>query len=57
MFFNELTDIDVKRMLYSEKIKAMEDDMVPVGIFEDGRKSQYEIDGGHVWETVETGII
>ena len=56
-FFNELTDIDMKKMLYEEKVKAMEDDMVPVGVFDDGRNSHYEVEGGQVWETIETGII
>jgi hypothetical protein len=56
-FFNELTDIDMKKMLYEEKVKAMEDDMVPVGVFNDGRNSHYEVEGGQVWETIETGII
>jgi len=56
-FFNELTDINMKQMLYSEKVKAMEDDIVPVGIFDDGNKKNQIIEDGHIWETIETGFI
>jgi hypothetical protein len=55
-FFAELTDINMKSLLYSEKIRAMEEEIVPVGFFEDGREDKYERDGGVVWETVDTGI-
>ena len=55
-FFAELTDINMKSLLYSEKIRAMEEEIVPVGFFEDGREDKYEREGGVVWETVDTGI-
>ena len=56
-FFAELTDIDMKSLLYSERIKAMEEDIVPVGFFDDGREDKYETDSdGVVWEAVNTGI-
>lgn len=53
-FFNELTDIDVKKMLYSERVRAMEDDIVPVGILDtENENSRYTVEDGLVWETVE----
>ena len=56
-FFAELTDIDMKSLLYSERIKAMEEEIVPVGFFDDGREDKYETDSdGTVWESVNTGI-
>ena len=56
-FFAELTDIDMKSLLYSERIKAMEEEIVPVGFFDDGREDKYEKDSnGTVWETIDTGI-
>jgi hypothetical protein len=39
-FFQEATDIDMKAMLYHEKTKQIEDDLIPVGIFSE----QEEID-------------
>jgi hypothetical protein len=55
-FFTELTDINMKSLLYAERVKAMEDDIVPVGYFDDGRDDKYEREDGMVWETVNTGI-
>lgn len=53
-FFNELTDIDVKKMLYSERVRAMEDDIVPVGILDvEDNNSRYTVEDGLVWETVD----
>lgn len=53
-FFNELTDIDVKKMLYSERVRAMEDDIVPVGILDqEDDNSRYTREDGLVWETVD----
>lgn len=52
-FFNDLTDIDVKRLLYSEKIRAMEEDVVPVGILAlEKNNSRYTVEDGLVWEKV-----
>ena len=56
-FFGELTDIDMKGLLYSEKVKAMEDDIVPVGIFHDDPSDQFEVEDGLVWEKVNTGLV
>ena len=56
-FFAELTDIDLKSLLYSERIRAMEEEIVPVGFFDDGREDKFEKDAsGLVWESVDTGI-
>ena len=57
MFLN-LTDIDFKNMLYSDRMQAIEDDMVPFGIIDDGRVETKEVDqGGVVWETsLDTGM-
>jgi hypothetical protein len=35
MFFKEISDIDMKSMLYSEKIKQIEDDLLPFGVIND----------------------
>ena len=55
-FFNDLTDINLKHLLYSEKLKSFEDDVVPVGIFNDGRTDKYTVEGGLVWESIETSL-
>jgi hypothetical protein len=57
-FFNDLTDIDLKTMLYHEKTKAIEDDIVPIGILSDEHEnnSKYMVEDGLVWESVDTNI-
>ncbi|MEO1945123.1 MAG: hypothetical protein ABGY11_12550, partial [Candidatus Thioglobus sp.] len=51
-FFGEMTDINIKNLLYSEKVRAMEDDIVPVGIFDDGRENNFIVENGVQWETI-----
>jgi|SaaInlLV_10m_DNA_3_1039740.scaffolds.fasta_scaffold00130_50 hypothetical protein len=55
-FFGEMTDINIKNLLYSEKVRAMEDDIVPVGIFDDGREDAFTVEDGVQWETINTGM-
>lgn len=57
MFMN-MTDINLKDMLYAEKMQAIEDDMVPFGVIDDGTEMNKEVDStGTVWETIDTGMI
>jgi len=57
-FFSEMTDIDLKELMYREQISAIENDLVPFGIINDGTEKEYEVDGdGNVWETtLNTGV-
>ena len=51
-FLNQ-SDVNVKQMLYEQKIKEIEDDIVPVGIINDGiEQPRTEVVSGEVW-TVE----
>jgi hypothetical protein len=44
-------------MLYEEKMKAIEDDITPVGIIDDGiEKDKSETIGGDVWFEHKTGL-
>ena len=59
--FSSISDIDMKNMLYQEQLQAIQDDMVPFGIINDGTDSpQGEGDGeGNVWfeeDTRNTGL-
>ena len=55
--FANLTDINFKQMLYSDRMQAIEDDMVPFGIIDDGYQDKGEVDAtGQVWEEYDTGI-
>jgi hypothetical protein len=56
MFLN-LTDINFKQMLYADRMQAIDDDMVPFGIIDDGYVSETEVDSaGQVWEELDTGL-
>ena len=35
-FFADMTDINIKKMLFNQKMKAIEDDVLPFGIIDDG---------------------
>ena len=55
--FSNLTDIDFKQMLYADRMKAIEDDMVPFGIIDDGYKDNIEVDSsGTIWEETPTDM-
>ena len=54
MFLDE-TDINVRQMLFAEKMKSIENDVLPFGIIDDGRDDDeevVEIVGGDRWTTV-----
>ncbi len=59
--FSSISDIDMKNLLYNEQLKAIQDDMLPFGIVDDGQKvDKGEGDGkGNVWfeeDTKTTGL-
>jgi hypothetical protein len=41
-FFNELTNLDIKTLLYSERVRYAEENLTPVGIIDDGSETHYE---------------
>ena len=57
--FTSIAYIDLKSMLYSERLQMIEEDIVPVGSLGDmeERSKRYEVDGdGIPWETVGGGL-
>jgi hypothetical protein len=53
-YFQSLTDLELKKMLYDEQQQLIEDDMVPFGIIDDGNRGPdvYK-EGGDVWTVVD----
>ena len=47
--FSEQTDVDIKKMLYEEQMKLIEDDMLPFGEIDNGLDQNTEIIDGDVW--------
>ena len=59
--FQSISDIDMKNLLYNEQLQAIQDDMLPFGIVNDGQTTDKgEGDGeGNVWfeeDTKTTGL-
>jgi len=52
--FAEQTDVDIKKMLYEEQMKMIEDDMVPFGEMDDGLDQNTEVIDGEVWISSDT---
>jgi len=48
-FFAESTDVNMKHMLYEQKVKQMEDEIIPVGIMPQSEESNHPFGAG--WET------
>lgn len=54
-YFKDLTNLDIRAKLYAEKIKQMNDDMLPAGFFgADTGGNEVEIDSeGNVWTHID----
>lgn len=52
-YFKDLSDLDLRRDLYAEKMKQLEDDMTPFGFIDNGleNNSKFRDSSGTVWET------
>lgn len=47
--FKDETDVDVRKQLLKEQNMLIDEELTPVGVFDDGRKEEVEIDSGDVW--------
>lgn len=52
-YFKDLSDLDLRRDLYAEKMKQLEDDMTPFGFIDNGLENngRFRDSSGTVWET------
>jgi len=52
-YFQSLTDLELKKMLYDEQQQMIDDDMVPFGIIDDGTDNpESYTQGGDIWTVV-----
>lgn len=66
-FFANVTDINLRQMLYEQRIKEIEDDVVPFGILDDGLAGleneieppgrEWSVIGARDWETYDTASL
>ena len=52
-FFQSLTDLELKKMLYDEQQQMIEDELVPAGIFSKPEDDKIFVEDGDVWTVVE----
>ena len=48
-FFKDSTNIDIRQFMLAEQNLLGEEELAPVGIFDDGRKEEVTVDSGDVW--------
>jgi len=50
-YFADMTNIDIKKMLFDQRMKEIEDDILPFGFIDDGSAhiAEIENDRGHDW--------
>ena len=49
--FKDETDIDVRKQLLKEQNMLIDEELTPVGVFDDGRNEEVEVDSGDVWSS------
>ncbi len=54
-YFRDLTDIDIRKKLYDNQMKQIEEELTPFGLIMDGTEEETFVDGGDLW-TVDTSI-
>ena len=48
-YFKEITDVNLREIMYRQKIKQIEEEMLPVGFINDGQQDEIFVDSGDVW--------
>ena len=52
-YFQSLTDLELKKMLYDEQQQIIEDDLVPAGYFDIEEEPEVFVEGGDIWTVVD----
>jgi hypothetical protein len=50
-YFKEITDVNLREAIYQEKIKQIEEEMLPIGFIDDGQQEELMLEGGDLWGT------
>jgi hypothetical protein len=48
-YFKEITDVNLREAVYREKIKKIEEEMLPIGFIDDGQQEELVVESGDVW--------
>ena len=48
-YFKEITDVNLREAIYQNKIKQIEEEMLPLGFIDDGQQEEVYVEGGDIW--------
>ena len=48
-YFREITDKDLRKIMYEKKIKQIEEEMLPVGFVDDGQQEEVVLESNDLW--------
>jgi hypothetical protein len=54
-YFREIVNHDIRKQIQLENMNQYDEDVLPAPIIEDGRESEFMIQGGDVWEVADGG--
>ena len=52
-YFKDLNNVNLREEMYQQKIKQIEEEVVPFGFVDSGTMDEYEVDSGDVWKKEE----
>ena len=53
-YFKDMTDLDIRKQIYQDQMDALEQDMIPFGIIDDGKAEESFTDNsGQLWEVAD----
>jgi hypothetical protein len=50
-YFKEMTDKDLRKIMYEKKIKQIEEEMLPIGFVDDGQQEELVLEANDLWST------
>ena len=53
-YFKDLNDVNIREVMYQERIKQIEEDVIPFGFISDGQDLEYDVDSGDAWTKEES---
>jgi hypothetical protein len=53
-YFKDMTDLDIRKQIYQDQMDALEQDMIPFGIIDDGKiDGTFTDNKGQMWEVAD----
>ena len=53
-YFKDMTDLDIRKQIYQDQMDALEQDMIPFGIIDDGKiDGTFTDNKGQIWEVAD----